>query len=517
GAIHKLVTALNLTDKDNKSNTVVIISAFEHHSNILPWKETGVEIVRIPLTNQGIIDKNILKEKLQHYTNLKKKIICSLNAASNITGIRTDVESISTLIHMFNGLVFWDYATAAPYVKIDMNSSALGYKDAIFISVHKFIGGPGSPGVLIAKKHLFQNRIPGICGGGTVNYVTRTCHEYNKDIEVREEGGTPEIVGSIRAGLVFQLKDALGDSFIEAEENSLVKKFFKRFRKNDNLIILGSHDVPRLAVFSFLIYVPSVCKYLHHNFVCRLLNDLFGIQVRAGCACAGPYALDLLGIDDVKAKKFVMFMTEEPRPGFCRLNLPYFSTEEEINFILNALEFVANNGWKLLPLYTYEPVDGIWKHRGQVQSVYSSLDQITYKGGKMQQYRRKEQQNDKLAHDPIKEARLIMDYALMQIESVDYRTDPPLNLIDKYKDLIWFVLPMDIAMILANTREGQEQSYNNNELLFISEEAKQPINQKHSSRRETTNERRRNDSTNRNKKHTRTPSQYSSSSHRSYV
>ncbi|CAF0758754.1 unnamed protein product [Didymodactylos carnosus] len=532
GAIHRLIT-VTLSDKENTDNIVVMISAFEHHSNILPWKETGIEVIRIPTTNQGILDKNILKEKLQYYTNLKKKIICSFNAASNITGIRTDVESISTLVHTYNGLIFWDYATAAPYVKVDMNSSALGYKDAIFISVHKFIGGPGTPGVLVAKKHLFKNRIPGACGGGTVNYVTRTSHEYNKDIEVREEGGTPDIVGSIRAGLVFQLKDALGDSFIEAEENSLVKKFFKRFRKDDKLIVLGSRDVPRLAVFSFLIYVPSICKYLHHNFVSLLLNDLFGIQVRAGCACAGPYALDLLNIDNVKTKKFIMFMTDEPsrrvdqdnekvektlmmRPGFCRVNLPYFAPEEEINFILDAIEFVANYGWKFLPLYTYEPVSGAWKHRGLYQPVCSSLEQITYRGGKMQQHGRKEQY-DKVTHDPLREAKLIMQDALRRVDLIDYRIDPPLNISDKYKDLIWFALPLDIATMLAKQREGHEQRYNINDLPFIPQEAKQLNIQKHSNRGDIMDEKRSNDSNNRIKKHARISSQHNSNIHRSHA
>jgi selenocysteine lyase/cysteine desulfurase len=146
-------------------------------------------------------------------------------------------------------------------------------------------------GILIAKKKLFTNKIPCDCGGGTVNFVTRTQTEYSKDIETREEGGTPNILGAIRAGLVFHLKESVGSHFIEERENELVKKFFDRFRDHQKLVILGSSTVPRLAIFSFLIYVPTLNKYLHHHFVCVLLNDLFGIQVRSGCSCAGPYVL----------------------------------------------------------------------------------------------------------------------------------------------------------------------------------------------------------------------------------
>jgi selenocysteine lyase/cysteine desulfurase len=166
-------------------------------------------------------------------------------------------------------------------------------------------------GLLIAKKNLFSLKAPKACGGGTVNFVTRTCHEYNYDIEIREEGGTPDIIGCIRAGLVFQLKDSIDRNYLQIREDELVKRFNRRFKKHQTLILLGSQTAERLPIFSFIIYVPGVCKYLHHNFVCLLLNDLFGIQVRSGCACAGPYALDLLNVNDAKTDIYCMFMTED--------------------------------------------------------------------------------------------------------------------------------------------------------------------------------------------------------------
>ncbi|CAF1409262.1 unnamed protein product [Adineta steineri] len=492
GAVHALVVCFDLHDETTRKNTVVIISAFEHHSNILPWKETGVELIRVPTTQHGLLDKVFLKEKLQHYAKLKKRIICSLNAASNITGIYTDVDSVSTLVHSFSGLIFWDYATAAPYVKIDMNPSATAYKDAVFISPHKFVGGPGTPGVLIAKKNLFSLKAPKSAGGGTVNYVTRTATEYNHSIEIREEGGTPDIIGCIRAGLVFQLKDSLDLTYIQAREDELVKRFFRRCKKLDNLILLGSQTVARLPIFSFGIYIPGVCKYLHHNLVCRLFNDLFGIQVRSGCACAGPYALDLLNVNDVKSDIYAMFMTEDVRlrgndkivrtmlmkPGFTRLNLPYFASDEEIDFIIDAVEFISIHGWKFLPLYTYDPTSGGWEHRSGFQLAQSSLEDITYKAGKMQYYARRSDSSpprgEKNLPDPAREAKLLAVEAVRHaIETIDYTSDPPLNVPDKYKNMVWFALPIDIALMMIKQNEtGQESNGDIHSIPFIPDDAK---------------------------------------------
>ncbi|CAF3359698.1 unnamed protein product [Rotaria socialis] len=404
GAIHKLVNTLHLNDEENRNKTVIFISAFEHHSNILPWKETGIEIVRIPTNKQGLLDQDVLKEKLEYYRNkTEKHILCTFNAASNVTGIRTDVDSVSTLVHQHDGWIFWDYAAAAPYVKIDMNPSETAYKDAVFISTHKFVGGPGTPGILVAKKHLFHNIVPCGCGGGTVNFVTRLHTEYIHDIEIREEGGTPDIIGSIRAGLVFQLKDTVGHDLIQKREDELVEKFFRRFKNINSLIILGSQSVSRLAIFSFLIYVPMIKKYLHYNFICSLLNDLFGIQVRSGCACAGPYVL-----------------------------------------------------------YTYNPSTGVWHHRDVAIEKYllnyHSLKQIHYENGQM---KADDPESDNKLYLPSQSTDISTpDNLFHKAETIakdisertpDYQNDPELNILDKYKHFIWFALPKDIAQIQIST------------------------------------------------------------------
>ncbi|CAF2046798.1 unnamed protein product [Rotaria magnacalcarata] len=424
-AINKLVDVLQLKDETVRRRTVVFISTFEHHSNILPWRETGVEVIRIPNNTQGLMDDNFLTNQLKKYHDEgEKRIICTFNAASNVTGIRTDVDNISTLVHQYRGLIFWDYAAAAPYVKIDMNPSEIAAKDAVFISTHKFVGGPAAPGILIAKKKLFTNEVPGDCGGGTVNFVTRTQTEYVQDIETREEGGTPNILGSIRAGLVFHLKESVGCHTIETREDALVEKFFARFRNHRTLFVLGSSTVARLGIFSFLIYVPSIQKYLHHNFICVLLNDLFGIQVRSGCSCAGPYVLDLLNINDETADIYAKFITanendrlgEIPRielmkPGFTRFNLSYFASDKEVDYILNAIEFIATDGWKFL-------------------SLNSDTPPLT---------------TNICSDDPIEEARLIANKIPRYVyENICYLKDTPLNIPDEYKDFIWFAIPIDV-------------------------------------------------------------------------
>ncbi|CAF2661197.1 unnamed protein product [Rotaria sp. Silwood2] len=470
-AINKLVDVLNLRDEKIRNKTVVLITTFEHHSNILPWKETGIEVIRIPNNKLGLIDEEFLRNQLKYYHDQSKKhIICTFNAASNVTGIRIDVDKISQLVHKYDGWIFWDYAAAAPYVNIDMNPSKTAYKEAVFISTHKFVGGPSTPGILIAKKKLFTNPIPSYVGGGTVNFVTRTHTEYVKDIETREEGGTPNIIGAIRAGLVFQLKESVGFRIIEIREDELVAKFFTRFRKHPRLYVLGSATAPRLGIFSFLVYVPSFKKYLHHNFVCVLLNDLFGIQVRSGCSCAGPYVLDLLNIDDQTADIYTKFIAanenarldkihknELLKPGFTRFNLSYFISDEEVDYILNAVEVIANDGWKFLPMYTYNSETAAWYLRtASSNSQYHNIHRITYQNGIMEEIFEAQQiepRNSNIlrsmikssSNDPIGEAKTMANNIPNYVyENIDFKADPPLDIPDEYQDFIWFVLPKDI-------------------------------------------------------------------------
>lgn len=279
----------------------------------------------------------------------------------------------------------------------------LVYKDAVLLSPHKFVGGVGAPGVLIGKKRLFSNTTPNGGGGGSVFYVTRSGHRYLRSVEDREEGGTPDIVGAVRAGLAMQLKQAVGCATITERETALATLALAQLRSNPNITVLGHATAPRLPIISFMVRHAASGLYLHHNFVCALLNDLFGIQARGGCACAGPYAQDLLGIDGDLAARFERLLLEDEaldrthlrrqgeysareilRPGFARLNLPYFEADETVQFVLDAVQFVATHGATFLPLYTMNPETGEWRHKGH--TVFKErpwIGHISYDTGRM--------------------------------------------------------------------------------------------------------------------------------------
>lgn len=374
---------------------VVYIGPYEHHSNELPWRESLAEVVVIPEDADGRIDLARLEGELAARSDRPLKI-GSFSAASNVTGVISDVRAIARLLHRHGAYSFWDYAAAAPYVSINMrpggaapDADPLDYLDAVFISPHKFIGGPGTPGLLVARRELFRNRVPSVPGGGTVAYVNPSEHRYLPDIEAREEGGTPAIVESIRAGLVFQLKEAVGTEAIRAREESFIRRAIARWERHPDIEILGSRSLERLSIVSFVIRhrAPGGSRrYLHHNYVVALLNDLFGIQSRGGCSCAGPYGHRLLGIDLDRSREFereIRRGCEGIKPGWTRVNFNYFISEAVFEFILRAVEIVASDGWRLLPDYRFETSTGIWRHAGGLARSPMSLRDISYAGGRM--------------------------------------------------------------------------------------------------------------------------------------
>ena len=365
---------------------VVFIGPFEHHSNELPWRESIADVVTIGEDHDGHIDLVHLERELIRFADRELKI-GSFSAASNVTGIISDTRAIAALLREHGALSFWDFAAAAPYVEVEMtpDDNDAFAKDAIFISPHKMIGGPGTPGILVARKDLFRNRVPAVPGGGTVAYVNPTEHRYLDDIEHREEGGTPAIVGSIRAGLVFQLKDAVGTDIIRAREESFIRRAITSWEQNPNIEILGNHEADRLSIVSFVVRHGG--RYLHHNFVVALLNDVFGIQSRGGCSCAGPYGHRLLGIDIERSHEFEREITrgcEGIKPGWVRVNFNYFISEPVFEFILAAVHFVADEGWALLPRYRLDTTTGLWRHRDGVTTPPMSLHDINYDDGTMQ-------------------------------------------------------------------------------------------------------------------------------------
>ena len=376
---------------DDADRPVVFIGPYEHHSNELPWRESIADVVTIDEDADGHVDLDKLESELVRYSDRPLRI-GSFSAASNVTGILTDTAAVSALLHTHGALAFWDFAAAAPYVSIEMGTAtrgALDYYDAVFLSPHKLIGGPGTPGVLVARRELFQNDVPVVPGGGTVVFVNPTEHDYLTDIEQREEGGTPAIVESIRAGLVFGLKEAVGVEAIREREERFVSRAVEEWSSHPEIEVLGNRDAERLSIVSFVLRYGE--DYLHHNFVVALLNDLFGVQSRGGCSCAGPYGHRLLGIDITRSHEFEREITrgcEGIKPGWIRVNFNYFIDEATFDYIVEAVRLVATHGALLLPNYRFEPDTGRWTHRdGQIEAPMS-LDDINYDAGEMSYHHR---------------------------------------------------------------------------------------------------------------------------------
>ncbi|HEY7470498.1 MAG TPA: aminotransferase class V-fold PLP-dependent enzyme [Acidimicrobiia bacterium] len=365
---------------------VVFVGPYEHHSNELPWRETIADVIEIKEDADGHIDLVELESRLIEHRNRPLRI-GSFSAASNVTGIISDTSAISRLLHEHGALSFWDFAASAPYVAIDMASSGEGnidYKDAVFVSPHKLIGGPGTPGVLVVRRDLLRNEVPVVPGGGTVQYVSPDHHSYIHDAEHREEGGTPAIIESIRAGLVFRLKESVGVDTIRRLEHGFIRRAIESWSTNRNIEILGNPSADRLSIVSFVIRHGA--RTLHHNFVVALLNDLFGIQARGGCSCAGPYGHRLLGIDLETSSRFEKAIAtgcEVIKPGWVRVNFNYFIDESEFSYILEAVHLIADQGWRLLPLYRYEPETALWQHRLGLPRPPTSLDDLDFTGSRV--------------------------------------------------------------------------------------------------------------------------------------
>jgi selenocysteine lyase/cysteine desulfurase len=354
------------TELRARGRPVVFVGPYEHHSNELPWRESIADVVVIDADIDGHIDLTQLEQQLRRYAGRPLRI-GSFSAASNVTGILTDADRIARLLHTHGALSFWDYAAAAPYVPIRVAESAPGardHKDAIFLSPHKFPGGPQTPGVLVVRRELVRNRVPTAPGGGTVAFVDPLGHRYLDDPVAREEGGTPAIVESIRAGLVVDLKQAVGTGLIQASEERHWRHALRRWDRNPAIEILGNHEARRLSIVSFRIRHGD--RYLHHNYVVALLNDLFGIQARGGCSCAGPYGHRLLAIDTATSHALrdeVALGCDGIKPGWIRINFNYFITDTVRDYLIDAVDLLATHGHRLLTDYRFDPHTGGWHHR----------------------------------------------------------------------------------------------------------------------------------------------------------
>ncbi|MBL7259739.1 aminotransferase class V-fold PLP-dependent enzyme [Paractinoplanes lichenicola] len=443
-AVNKLVALLGLRIPENlderyalteripaSARPVVFVGPYEHHSNVLPWRESIADVVEIGSDERGHPDLADLRRALEAYGK-RPLLIGSFSAASNVTGLITDVEAISALLREHGALSVWDYAAGGPYLPISMAG-----KDAIFLSPHKFPGGPQTPGVLVVGKHLLANSVPTVPGGGTVAFVDPDSHRYLDDPIAREEGGTPAIVESIRAGLVFQVKQTVGAETIAAQEHRLWQRARDRWAGEPRIEILGDLSAPRLPIVSFQIRAGE--HYLHHNYVVALLNDLFGIQARGGCSCAGPYGHRLLGIGPELSRRFeneIEAGWEGIKPGWSRLNFAYFLSDAVADYLASAVSLIASGGARLLTDYRFNPMTGQWRHLAAKEAQLSLADLQLGRDGTVTQPG---------CPAPIGEDALAgyLDYARELMASRPDPVDGGAQLPENFEKLRWFLLPAE--------------------------------------------------------------------------
>jgi selenocysteine lyase/cysteine desulfurase len=320
---------------------VVFVTHMEHHSNQTTWLETIADVIVLSPDEEGLVDPNDLVEKLEKHKNRQLKI-GAFTACSNVTGIKTPFHQLTKIMHNYGGYAFIDYACSAPYDEINMHPEDNAEKlDAIFFSPHKFLGGPGSSGVLIFDSKLYQNKVPDSPGGGTVDWTNPWGeHKFVSDIEPREDGGTPAFLQAIRAALAIKLKQKMGVEKMREREGELVKVAFEEMRKIPGLHILADNVEERLGAFSF--YVDDI----HYNLIVKLLNDRYGIQTRGGCSCAGTYGHYLLHVGPELSKRITDKINHgdlSEKPGWVRISIHPTMTNEEIFYVINAVKEIVDN------------------------------------------------------------------------------------------------------------------------------------------------------------------------------
>lgn len=353
--LNRLVHLLGVSDAvEQGENPLVILGPYEHHSDILPWRESGAQVIEIGEDEAGGPDLHELESVLAA-AGRDRLIVGAFSMMSNVTGIVTDDLKVTRLLKKYGALSVWDCAGSGPYLPIDMRPSENAQKDAVVASPHKFIGGPASSGVMIVRKEAVRRTAPVFPGGGTVRFVSPWGHDFAQNISVREEAGTPNVIGDIRAALAFLVKDAIGQRFMDVRNRALRDKALAVWRKNPAIEIMGNQDARHiLPVFSFRVRDLERGGYIHQQLVTRMLSDAYGVQARGGCACAGPYAHRLLGIgreESQALREGILSGEELKKPGWTRLNFSVLLTEEKADRIIAAVDELARNPYPLADGY----------------------------------------------------------------------------------------------------------------------------------------------------------------------
>lgn len=365
----QFIKQLNLNEEDRP---VVFVTHMEHHSNHTSWLESIAHVETLIPNAEGLVDLDYMDKIVSKY-KYKKLKIGAFTDCSNVTGIRTPLHLMAEIMHNYGGVCFADFAASAPYVNIDMHpENPAQYLDAVMFSPHKFLGGPGTSGVLVFNSRLYHNLVPDQPGGGTVNWTNPWGkHKFVDDIEAREDGGTPAFLQAIRTSLCISLKTQMSVDKMLTREHEILALLFPLMRKIPNLHILADNIEDRLAIVSF--YIDNI----HYNLIVKLLNDLFGIQVRGGCSCAGTYGHYLLNVSEERSEAITCKIDSgnlEDKPGWVRASFHPTTTDDEILYFASALEYIQKNIDKLLPDYTYSTETNEFVHKNDKGATYRLVD-----------------------------------------------------------------------------------------------------------------------------------------------
>jgi selenocysteine lyase/cysteine desulfurase len=356
--LQKLVRLFGADQRDKAGQrALVLLGPYEHHSNLLPWRESGAEVIELREDARGGPDREALVNELRRGAG--RRIICSFSAGSNVTGALTDVAGVSCIVQAAGGKVIWDYAGAAPYVPMLMQPAPDVHIDALVFSPHKFVGGPASSGVLVMRRDATVLDKPSAPGGGTVSFVSSGWHDYLHDLAAREEAGTPNVIGDIRAGLVAIVRSAMTEAGLDQRAETMCCAALARWRAKPRIEVLGRAMEAHLPIVSFRMR-DGEGRLVHHQLVTRILSDCFGIQARGGCACAGPYVHRLLVIDDLQSQA-IRFGAELDKPGFVRVNFSPLMSDTELETLIACVEQVAEKSESLSRHFVANPATAVFE------------------------------------------------------------------------------------------------------------------------------------------------------------
>lgn len=358
--LNRLVSVLMLPERVAAGEKVVVlVGPYEHHSNLLPWRESGAQVIEIDEAAEGGPDLDGLVRSLSDHANADL-LIGAFSAMSNVTGISPDIDDVTRLLKRHGALAIWDYAGGGPYLPMTMGTGAVA-KDAIVFSGHKFVGGPGASGVLVLRDGIARRTTPSLTGGGTVRYVSQWSHLYSSDLVAREEAGTPDVIGNIRAALCLMTKEALGQDWIATRNLALRDRALAVWRDNPLIDLLGNPAAhPQVPLFAFRVR-DGRGGFLPYQVFTRMLSDLRGIQARGGCACAGPYGHRLLHIDRARSERIrqgILDGAPVEKPGWVRLNLSYVLSDAKADAIITGLDELARQAPALARNYDWDPLTG---------------------------------------------------------------------------------------------------------------------------------------------------------------